>query len=1104
MSDNKHLRKAFQSKEARFYMADFHVHSPASFDVRTGDRFSALPPEDQEKIKEIPLGLANNPVAYEAEVMNKYPPHEYYESILNQREKISKEIGISGDWAMLAITDHNVCSYSCKVATHAWENRSSNKLIVLPGIELSITYPLADITARAGAHVLCIFAPNTTESDIRLAIQSASNVSPAWEFGKSIDLDSLPEFINKLRLNSDYPAICIAAHVSSSSGVQSETRKVVLSQMDVAISRVKGEMVEGKESNIEELYEKLRQLESERDEEKGIALQVLYLVGQCGFDALQVSSKEEEIHYRQLHRFREHLGRAVPIVCSDAHSPNDIYRANGSVPHLKLPNISSTLDPKPLFIQIIHALRLGETRFSYISPDDPIYWISGIEITPDAQDSSKFWPFSTQNVGQKSFRIALSQNLNCFIGGRGSGKSAALESLAFLTKPSDFTSRSAISPKNPSDYYERTKATLNGCHVKLCWQFTTQEKSKAFPKNAVFASGYFSQNDRHPTVEYQNIDGTIILSEQIPEHQIQYYRLGEIEVQTKPNHLRTLFDEICGDQIVHYNNKINDLLIQLQQQRREIVSLSQKISDITQEDSPLQHYAQRKKLFEEINTSRIKEAYEEIDKTTEAMAHVEGAQEDWENIQKDFNLTDRGMQVDTFFDELYQRSTDKDKNPIMYQENLSILSQPLTSESQEIVPKQLVKNSIIALSQNLNEIKESLNICSSQISKQDVEAKNKLVPHGLPTGSKDREAKKAAFDASEKALDDYRYLIQRWEEMNEDRKNYCSDLMKITTARTALRCATADSITKQLRRDLDSSILVIEANVAENADKGTFINWLEKNFSAQSFQYKQPRIKALIAKSLTPEMLRNLFLSEGKQDISILYVETEFAKHGAISSEVATGIFERCVGRFRQESEVDTGNWNADFTDELPTEIKEGLYTFPRIEKGSMKLQVEEVLKLDEIVFDDIPEIKLNDRPKDRNSILRPINKLSPGQRCSAMLPILLLTGNSPIIIDQPEDNMDNRLIRQVIVNILSGMKLKRQVILATHNANIPVLGDVEQAYILQAIGEKECEVWASGDLDSDEVVHNLTEVMEGGREAFQYRQSIYQAHWPGPVSLPK
>ena len=125
---------------------------------------------------------------------------------------------------------------------------------------------------------------------------------------------------------------------------------------------------------------------------------------------------------------------------------------------------------------------------------------------------------------------------------------------------------------------------------------------------------------------------------------------------------------------------------------------------------------------------------------------------------------------------------------------------------------------------------------------------------------------------------------------------------------------------------------------------------------------------------------------------------------------------------------------------------------------------------------------------------------MSPGQRCSAILPILLLSGDYPLIIDQPEENLDNRLIRQVIVNILASMKLRRQVIIATHNPNLPVLGDAEQCVVLQARGRNLSEVVATGNLDSPSVARFITDIMEGGREAFQYRQSIYQHHWKGPV----
>jgi len=77
---------------------------------------------------------------------------------------------------------------------------------------------------------------------------------------------------------------------------------------------------------------------------------------------------------------------------------------------------------------------------------------------------------------------------------------------------------------------------------------------------------------------------------------------------------------------------------------------------------------------------------------------------------------------------------------------------------------------------------------------------------------------------------------------------------------------------------------------------------------------------------------------------------------------------------------------------------------------------------------------------------------------------------------------------------------LRRQVIIATHNPNLPVLGDVEQCVVLQATGRDLSSLVAIGNLDSPQVARNITDIMEGGREAFQYRQSIYQAHWDSDV----
>ena len=117
----------------------------------------------------------------------------------------------------------------------------------------------------------------------------------------------------------------------------------------------------------------------------------------------------------------------------------------------------------------------------------------------------------------------------------------------------------------------------------------------------------------------------------------------------------------------------------------------------------------------------------------------------------------------------------------------------------------------------------------------------------------------------------------------------------------------------------------------------------------------------------------------------------------------------------------------------------------------------------------------------------RPIQEGSPGQKTAALLAFLFSYGEEPIILDQPEDDLDNHLIYNLIVQQLRHIKQKRQVIVVTHNANIVVNGDAELVVALAARGgetQKDC----FGCLQEQPVRDTICAVMEGGREAFEQR----------------
>lgn len=121
----------------------------------------------------------------------------------------------------------------------------------------------------------------------------------------------------------------------------------------------------------------------------------------------------------------------------------------------------------------------------------------------------------------------------------------------------------------------------------------------------------------------------------------------------------------------------------------------------------------------------------------------------------------------------------------------------------------------------------------------------------------------------------------------------------------------------------------------------------------------------------------------------------------------------------------------------------------------------------------------------------KPIVKHSIGQRASALvLFILSQKDNNLIMIDQPEDDLDNQVIYNEIITKVKERKPEVQFIFATHNANIPVLGDSEQV-IAVSYDEEQIAV-ESGSVDNKDIQNKIVDIMEGGQEAFNKRTQIY------------
>lgn len=140
--------------------------------------------------------------------------------------------------------------------------------------------------------------------------------------------------------------------------------------------------------------------------------------------------------------------------------------------------------------------------------------------------------------------------------------------------------------------------------------------------------------------------------------------------------------------------------------------------------------------------------------------------------------------------------------------------------------------------------------------------------------------------------------------------------------------------------------------------------------------------------------------------------------------------------------------------------------------------------ELEIVDMPDFPKIELND-----HGTYKTTETLSTGQKCNTILPILLLESDRPLLIDQPEDNLDNGYVHNIIVNSVLKVKEKRQLVFVTHNPNIPVLGDAEKMLVLSSNGQI-AHIHNSGTVD--DCKEEIISLLEGGADAFRKRRERY------------
>ena len=196
----------------------------------------------------------------------------------------------------------------------------------------------------------------------------------------------------------------------------------------------------------------------------------------------------------------------------------------------------------------------------------------------------------------------------------------------------------------------------------------------------------------------------------------------------------------------------------------------------------------------------------------------------------------------------------------------------------------------------------------------------------------------------------------------------------------------------------------------------------------------------------------------------------------------------QCEGRFNRDIER-LKNIYQQSTDDKTEKLKEAITRIRNGETDAMDNRFANHLRnlpqesiSDLIVWFPADNLKVTFGPDHQQ-----IEQGSPGEKTAALLAFILSYGDEPLLLDQPEDDLDNELIYDLIVHQLRKTKSRRQLIVVTHNANIVVNGDAEMVLPLKAAGGQ-THMQHPASIQEKEVRDAICDILEGGQQAFEQR----------------
>lgn len=755
------------------------------------------------------------------------------------------------------------------------------------------------------------------------------------------------------------------------------------------------------------------------------------------FDAIEVAKAADKRHYCWTSTLKGHKV-AIPVTMHfDAHCIEDFARPE-RVTWIKM----TTLSLKGLR----DALTFPEMRIRFASdlPSPPSPSLLGLEIVGDS--SSLF----------EKERIAFAENLNCLIGPRGSGKSTIVEALRYVFGYNRTLRELDATNKLSERIREMQKANLSGCLIRVMYQTQAGDIR-------VLEATYDPQEDY--TTSVFGTDG-----EQLPvpdveksgDYPLRLFGWSEIETLGRDtSRQRDLLDRLVPD-LPSAKHERDALRERLRSNRKDVERIANELKALfTRQNGLIRRYSEHKAAFEKLNTDEVKKHFADLD-----LAHTKS--QVLQLIQKNADaFAARVRELDIA--ELREGLDD-----LLGQAPQPLRDWWLTDEISKlglVNSETDVQKHLTAAAQVLKSLSELLGQHGTVV-KADIEAIQARIRASFSDDSSMQKIADLRANAERRlrevsALrDEYLKGWKRLREALTARKQIADELIRTHDQIAGIRSRHNQAIETTLNQHF-AGHMKVSLRFRAGRDTQRFSETIVKTKVASAFatQYNSRRIPELLAAQFNPVSLVRALLTGDANAFTGRPLPDD------PQAQITVAEAQKAIDAWKP--------WTTDDAAQVEALGDEGA-------------RLISLVALQEVEWDDEESILLNDRP---------VGELSPGQRSSAMLPLIALAECTPLVIDQPEDNLDNKLIGHVLAEILASLKEKRQIIVCTHNPNIVVSGDAEQVIVLNAVSDRKAKVETHGSIDNDDIVQSVIDIMEGGREAFRARQQRYKMDLPAPVA---